>query len=111
MSQVLEIFPYRRQGNIYFGLYIQNHGLQWPVDARGQRISKFVIYLVFQQYPDLSTRALSQYKDSISRYGDSNYKIKMVVRPSYLYLLIHFLNLSILKNKSKIGIVFSSCKA
>ena len=32
-----------------------------------------------------STRALSQYKDHLSRYGKLYYKDKTVVRPSYLY--------------------------
>ena len=34
---------------------------------------------------ETAPRALSQYKDSLSRYGDSHYKDETVVRPSYLY--------------------------
>ena len=50
---------------------------------------KSLIRLIFAQWVSnvmlMGTRALSQYKDSLSMYGDFHYKDKKVVRPSYLY--------------------------
>ena len=67
-------------------IWHSSYNVYWcPGDARNKSISSNAINLIHHQYSDVSTRALSQCKDGLSRCEDFHYKDKMVMRPSYLY--------------------------